>query len=159
MSDPKNQPKKIKAVAGGQIKWIVTIKQWIHQGFTYLDKTERFYRIIWELIPIIILSLVFIKLCNISIIYSLIIAIIITHTLNWIFNYNFWTCIDFTFPSVSNPGNKATIEYLSQMQKRMEKYDVIICSIHTVRIPESQLLRTLASKKELVYAFFKKSMA
>lgn len=125
MSDPKNQPQKIKAVAGGQIKWIVTIKQWIHQGFTYLDKTERFYRIIWELIPIIILSLVFIKLCNISIIYSLIIAIIITHTLNWIFNYNFWTCIDFTFPSVSNPGNKATIEYLSQMQKRMEKYDVI----------------------------------
>ena len=55
MSDPKNQPKKIKAVAGGQIKWIVTIKQWIHQGFTYLDKTERFYRIIWELIPIILL--------------------------------------------------------------------------------------------------------
>lgn len=34
MSDPKNQPKKIKAVAGGQIKWIVTIKQW---------DTSRFY--------------------------------------------------------------------------------------------------------------------
>ena len=51
MAEVPNNPQKIKAVVGGKTKLIVIIKNWIHQGFTYLDKTERFYRVIWELIP------------------------------------------------------------------------------------------------------------
>lgn len=43
--------KKDKAVVGGNVKFIVLARNWAHQGFTYLDKTERFYRIIWELLP------------------------------------------------------------------------------------------------------------
>ena len=31
---------------------------------------------------------------------------------------------------------------------------MVICGVHTVRIPESPALRELAAKKELVYAFF-----
>ncbi|MCD8138156.1 MAG: serine hydrolase, partial [Parabacteroides gordonii] len=51
-------------------------------------------------------------------------------------------------------SRSSTAAQVQQVYRQLEKYDVIICSIHTVRIPESQLLRTLASKKELVYAFF-----
>lgn len=43
--------KKDKAVVGGKVKLIVLFRNWAHQGFFYLDKTERFYRIIWEMIP------------------------------------------------------------------------------------------------------------
>lgn len=60
------------------------------------------------------------------------------------------------YDSVANfsISRSSTAAQVQQVYKQLEKYDVIICSIHTVRIPESQLLRQLATKKELVYAFF-----
>lgn len=60
------------------------------------------------------------------------------------------------YDSVANfsINRSSTAAQVQQVYKQLEKYDVIICSIHTVRIPESQLLRQLATKKELVYAFF-----
>ncbi len=48
----------------------------------------------------------------------------------------------------------SSAEQIQKVYKELEKYDVIICGVHTVRIPESQQLRQLASKKELIYAFF-----
>lgn len=121
-----NKPvKKIKAVEGGNIKWIVTIKQWIHQGFTYLDHTEMFWRVVWEIIPFTAFLLLFYNVCNIRLWLSILLAFFIVHTLNWIFNYNFWTCIDFTFPRVHNPGNDSTKEYLKGMQERMRRNKAI----------------------------------
>lgn len=123
--------KKNKAVIGGKTKWIVIIKQWIHQGFTYLDHTERFYRIIWELIPFSIAMTILLSMDKISITSSIIISFIIAHTLNWVFNYNFWTCLDFTFPRILNPGNDQTIEYLKKMQIRLSKKKYITgCMIY-----------------------------
>lgn len=127
-----NKPaKKIKAVEGGTIKWIVTIKQWIHQGFTYLDHTEMFWRVIWEFIPFVFCFTILYWAFNFKLWIVILISFLISHTFNWIFNYNFWTCIDFTFPFVHNPGNEATIKYLSEMQQRMMKNDVITgCMIY-----------------------------
>ena len=36
----------------------------------------------------------------------------------------------------------------------LEKYDVILCAVHTVRIPESARLQKLAADKKLIYSFF-----
>ena len=36
----------------------------------------------------------------------------------------------------------------------LEKYDVILCAVHTVRIPESARLQKLAANKKLIYSFF-----
>lgn len=41
-----------------------------------------------------------------------------------------------------------------RIYSRLAEYDLIICSVHTVRIAESQALRRLAESKELIYAFF-----
>ena len=43
---------------------------------------------------------------------------------------------------------------IQQIYRKLNKYDLIICAVHTVRIPESQALQTLARQKRLVYAFF-----
>ena len=51
-------------------------------------------------------------------------------------------------------GRNATEAQIQAVYKKLQKYDVIICSVHTVRIPESLALRELAAKKELIYAFF-----
>jgi len=121
----KNLPKKNKAILGGETEYIVIIKQWIHQGFTYLDKTEMFYRIIWELIPILFSFPILYLTFQVNIYMSVLISFLFGHTLNWIFNFNFWTCLCFTFPSLKNPGNDATIKYLKGVQKRMQKADSI----------------------------------
>jgi predicted nucleotidyltransferase len=117
--------KKNKAVIGGKTEYIVIIKQWIHQGFTYLDKTEMFYRIIWELVPFLIFFSTFYAFTESHIYMIVIISFLLGHTLNWIFNFNFWTCLCFTFPSLKNPGNDKTIKYLMKLQKRMLKEDCI----------------------------------
>lgn len=45
-------------------------------------------------------------------------------------------------------------DYIKRVYNKLEKYDMIICGVHTARIPESYALRELAKKKELIYAFF-----
>lgn len=120
----KYKLKKRKAKLNGKIELIVLVKQWIHQGFTYLDKTEMFYRLIWEIIPFILIFSIF-DLFVENLYFNLVLSIIITHTINWIFNFNFWTCMCFTFPRIVNPGQQKTIKYLQDMQNRLRKYDSI----------------------------------
>jgi predicted nucleotidyltransferase len=125
------EPKKNKAIIGGKTEYIVIIKQWIHQGFTYLDKTEMFYRVIWELIPFLIFFSFLYSFVEINIYIIVIISFLLGHTLNWIFNFNFWTCLCFTFPNLKNPGNDRTIKYLIKFQERMLKSDSIAgCMIY-----------------------------
>ncbi|MGM9758599.1 MAG: glycoside hydrolase family 3 N-terminal domain-containing protein [Parabacteroides sp.] len=51
-------------------------------------------------------------------------------------------------------GRNSSAAQIQQTYKKLQKYDVIICSVHTVRIPEHPALRQLAEKKELIYTFF-----
>lgn len=49
---------------------------------------------------------------------------------------------------------QSTAAQIQRVYKELNRYDVILCGVHTVRIPESQALRTLAEKKEMVFTFF-----
>lgn len=51
-------------------------------------------------------------------------------------------------------GRNYSATQVQQVYNRLDKYDLIICGINTVRIPESQALRQLASKKEVILTFF-----
>ena len=122
--------KKDKAVVGGKVKLIVLFRNWVHQGFLYLDRTEMFYRVIWELVPMITIYFL-LSLTEIPMWGGVILSFLIAHTINWMFNDNLWTCIQFTLPNLLNPGNDKTKDYLLKMQKRMEKrYSVSGCMIY-----------------------------
>lgn len=43
---------------------------------------------------------------------------------------------------------------VQQVYNRLNDYDLILCAIHTVQIPESQALCQLAAQKKLIYSFF-----
>ena len=43
---------------------------------------------------------------------------------------------------------------IQRIAKELERYDVIICGIYTVRIKEPPILKQLAEKKDVIYAFF-----
>lgn len=51
-------------------------------------------------------------------------------------------------------GRSTPAAQIQQTYRDLEKYDLIICGIHTVRIPESQALRQLSAKKPMLIAFF-----
>ncbi len=51
-------------------------------------------------------------------------------------------------------GRNATAAQQKKVFDELNKYDVVICGVHTVRIPESESLRQLAAKKEVVFSFF-----
>lgn len=124
MYKTNNSHKKDKAVVGGEVKLIVLFRNWAHQGFFYLDKTEMFWRVVWELIPFSFFFYLFSKhICSLW--FNLMLSLFVTHTINWVLNDNFWTCIQFTFPNRLNPGNNKTKKHLMGMQSRMQKYESI----------------------------------
>lgn len=49
---------------------------------------------------------------------------------------------------------KTTEQNIQQIAKNLEKFDIIICGVYTVRIKEHAILKQLAGKKEFIYAFF-----
>lgn len=51
-------------------------------------------------------------------------------------------------------GYQATVTQQKAVFKKLEAYDLIICGIHSVRIPESDLLRQISTKKDVVLTFF-----
>lgn len=70
---------------------------------------------------------------------------------------------DNKFQQMLNEYGKIDCFYIERMMKpqnvaaiynTLSNYDVIICGVHTVRIPESLALKQLAAKKELIYVFF-----
>lgn len=116
--------KKDKAVVGGKIKLIVLARNWAHQGFTYLDKTEMFFRVVWELVPFCS-AIYFFSFLDIPSWCNILFSFLIAHTLNWMFNDNMWTCIQFTMPNLLNPGNEKTKKYLAGMQERMQRKSAV----------------------------------
>lgn len=53
-----------------------------------------------------------------------------------------------------NLTRNSSADQIKQVYTKLQNYDVIICGVHTVRIPESAELRQLAAKKEVILAFF-----
>lgn len=49
---------------------------------------------------------------------------------------------------------RSSAAQVQAVYNKLQKYDVIICGVHTVRIPESAALKQLATKKKLIYTFF-----
>lgn len=118
--------KKNKAVVGGSVRTLNLLRNWLHQGFLYLDITERIFRIFMEIIPTLLLVYVLSSLlprCEKSVV--VVSSLLLVHTLNWIFNDNWWACLLFAFPNMKNPGEKNTCLYLNSMASRLVKNDSI----------------------------------
>ncbi|MDH6305465.1 beta-N-acetylhexosaminidase [Parabacteroides sp. PF5-5] len=51
-------------------------------------------------------------------------------------------------------GRNEKAAEIKKVYAELEKYDLILCGVHTIRIPESEELRQLAAKKDVVFSFF-----
>lgn len=173
------QKKKIKSSHDGKFHFTNFLRNWLHQAITYMDKGERTVRLAMESSEILILWLALESITAFSDYSSyvlLLVAILLVHTMNWIFNGNFWALYLFAVPSARNPGEVETVRYLNDMATRLLRQKSISglaifgsvtrgkwhnCSDIDIRIIRKPGVLNLAaasliSIKERAYAFFRK---
>jgi hypothetical protein len=111
-----------KAAPGGSIRWWNLPRGWAHQGFFYLDRTQRIGRVVFEIVPTLIIAGVLcaatgVPLASVGLWAA---SLAVAHTLNWVLNGNWWAGMLFAFPGLRNPGERATCEYLRRMADRLQ---------------------------------------
>jgi predicted nucleotidyltransferase len=112
-----------KAWIGGRARWWNLPRGWAHQGFFYLDRTQRIGRVVFEIVPTAILAGLIGASAGIppSHVWLWCISLFLAHTLNWVLNGNWWAGMLFAFPSLRNRGDRATCAYLNQMAHRLRR--------------------------------------
>lgn len=89
-----------------------------------MDFGELTFRLILEITVIAFLWVVLSHFVDSEV--SLLIATIIVHTFNWIFNGLFWALVIFAFPNLKNPGAENTVAYLNSLRSRLLKSSSIV---------------------------------
>lgn len=114
---------KRKAVAGGRARLWNLPRGWAHQGFFYLDRTQRIGRVIFEIVPTVILAGLIGKIARVPLshVWLWCAGLFLAHTLNWMLNGNWWAGMLFAFPGLRNRGDRATCAYLNQMAHRLRR--------------------------------------
>jgi predicted nucleotidyltransferase len=112
-----------KALADGSARVWNLPRGWAHQGFFYLDRTQRIGRVVFEIVPTMILAGLIggiggIPLSNVWLWCA---SLFLAHTLNWVLNGNWWAGILFAFPRLHNRGERATCAYLNRMADRLQR--------------------------------------
>lgn len=111
-----------KALAGGRARLGNLPRGWAHQGFFYLDRTQRIGWVVFEIVPTVVWAGLIGGIGGIprSSVWLWCGSLLITHTLNWVLNGNWWAGLLFTFPGLRNRGDRATCEYLNRMAARLK---------------------------------------
>jgi L-malate glycosyltransferase len=124
-------PKPIKIL-------MVTGINWTFQSLLYMDKTEKAFKLLLDLILLIIF---YIPLNGfLSPILSLIISFIMAHTINWIFNGHVFALLK-TFGIIKTEPEKFT-DYINNLKIRSSKEDSILLVAMFGSISRNELKET-----------------
>ncbi|MFQ5644539.1 MAG: hypothetical protein ACE5FQ_12710 [Thiogranum sp.] len=112
-----------KAVPGGLPKPQTLVKNWVHQGFLYMDRGEQAFKLLTEVSEfLVIFALFYFAGQNtMSVTYIAVLSFIIVHTFNWVTNNLFWSIVMFAFPGLKNRGMEQTVSYLANMADRLRR--------------------------------------
>lgn len=116
-----------KAIPGGFPKPQTLVKNWIHQGFLYMDKGEQFFKLFIEFSEFILIFLLlywFVR-PEMGVMSIAMFSFILVHTFNWITNNLFWSIVMFAFPNLKNRGMEKTVWYLKNMTERLRRNESI----------------------------------
>lgn len=117
---------------------LLTLSSWIFQGTLYMDTTERYFKLILDLIMVLPLFLILNYYLNL--LTSILLAIILAHTLNWIFNGQIFVVLkNLKLIQTSEQSFKA---YLDGIKIRVENESSIIAAAAYGSISREKLKET-----------------
>ena len=90
---------------------------WVFQGMLGMDKSELLFHLAFDLVFTGIFIMILSQLLGLWI--SLIIAIVMVHTLNWLFNSHFW--VMGRYVGISKTSQEEVSKYISSLKKRLSK--------------------------------------
>lgn len=105
-----------------KFKIVVILTNWIFQGLLYADRTEKIFKVFLDLTLTIIL---FVALPHPDIIIRLLVAFLLSHTLNWIFNGQLFALAK-NYDVVHNEPQKI-IDYANGIKVRAYREKSIVC--------------------------------
>lgn len=108
-----------------RFKVVIILTNWLFQGILYADKTEKIFKILLDLILAMALSFFLIPFSNAYL--SLLISLIISHTILFIFNGQLFALAK-NFDIVYNEPQRI-IDYANGLKKRASKEKSINCLV------------------------------
>lgn len=119
--------KFIKEHPSSHLRYFLIPISWAVQRMLYADKTENIFKILLDLILILIFYLILINFADIRV--SLLSAFIIAHTFNWLFNSGVWTLFSSKFGlKILNIENTPQIHHIKELQEKIKKEKSILCA-------------------------------
>jgi predicted nucleotidyltransferase len=91
---------------------------WVFQGMLYMDRTERLFKLGLDLILTALLWILLSPLLGLSWAWALLVAFLLAHTLNFLFNGQMWVVLKH-FHLVRNSRSEFE-DYLSQLAQRIQ---------------------------------------
>lgn len=157
------------------LNWILIVSNWFSQSILHADKTEKIYKISFTLVFWILFYFILSKILSFSNISVFVLSFILSHSLNWIVNGNFYNLIIHRL-LLDKISKKDLFGYIKDLEKRVKEKQWIlyvasfgsICNgnlkdssdvdISIVRKPgfQNALKAILFSVKEKKYADFNK---
>jgi len=109
-----------KALPGGRVRWINLPRNWAHQALSYMDAGELSFRVVVQVMETALVWLALELLLPWTAPgMTVLLALVLVHTWNWITNGLFWSVLLFSFPNLKNPGAQKTVDYLNDMSSRL----------------------------------------
>lgn len=96
---------------------LLTFTSWLFQSILYMDNTERSFKILLDIL--IFLPIFFVVNNHLNIILSIFLAIIIAHTINWVFNGQIFVLLKNL--KLTNTSKESFIKYLDTFEKKVDK--------------------------------------
>ncbi len=106
------------------LNWILIFSNWMFQGILHADNTEKIYKVSFTLVLWPLCYLLIAGFFPNNIVPAIMIGFIISHTLNWIVNGNFYNLLIHRL-MVANLSKTNLFAYLDNLQKRLESEDWI----------------------------------
>jgi len=92
----------------------ILIRNWLFQGFIYMENCERLLKLLLSLLLTIIFYIPLHIFLNLNFTLTFFISFFTSHTINWLFNGHFFVLMRYF-------GYKTSVEYLYNYLKRLEE--------------------------------------
>jgi len=101
---------------------IILFVNWVFHGFIYMDRTEKIFFLLLDGIFFLPIFFAFLALSNLS--SSIILAVVITHTLHWLFNGHLYVLLKNL--RLSKIELDCFAKYLSELRERAKREKSIL---------------------------------
>lgn len=110
----------VKADPTSRYRYLLIFIGWIFQGILYADKTEKYFKVAFDLVLILVIYFI-INLINTSnSVTALMVSFLFAHTINWLLNVGVWCSLRGKYGMyVKGVGATDLQEYARCLQKRI----------------------------------------